>query len=181
MDPREEEFNPYAAPRVSDTQPESLEPELIVMYDNAGFWLRFAALLIDEIILVIVAQVLVQGARMVGVRQLEVDPNQPPNADQLLELMGAQVGLSLAVFAISLAYYVSMESSSWQGTLGKMAVGIKVTTLEGRRISVANALGRNLAKILSRLTCAIGYIMAGFTEKKQALHDILASTLVVKK
>jgi len=74
-----------------------------------------------------------------------------------------------------------MESSKFSGTLGKMAIGIKVTDMEGNRISFARATGRYFARIVTNLTMLIGYIMAGFTEKKQALHDILANCLVVRK
>ena len=78
-------------------------------------------------------------------------------------------------------YYALFESSKYGGTLGKMAVGIKVTDIEGRRVSFARATGRYFARIVTNMTLLIGYIMAGFTEKKQALHDILANCLVVKK
>jgi uncharacterized RDD family membrane protein YckC len=62
-----------------------------------------------------------------------------------------------------------------------MAIGIKVTDLNGNRISFGRATGRYFAKILSGMILMIGYIMAGFTEKKQALHDMIASCLVVMK
>ena len=74
-----------------------------------------------------------------------------------------------------------LESSANQATVGKMALGIQVTDLQGNRISFGRALGRTLAKILSGLILLIGYIMAAFTEKKQGLHDMIAGTLVVKK
>ena len=67
-------------------------------------------------------------------------------------------------------------------TVGKMALGIQVTDLEGNRISFGKALsGRNLAKIISALIFYTVSIMAAFTAKKQALHDMIAGTLVVKK
>ena len=75
-------------------------------------------------------------------------------------------------------YEAGLESSSKQATLGKMAMGLKVTDLVGRRISFARATGRHFAKILSGMILLIGYIMAGFTERKQALHDMIAGTLV---
>ena len=75
-------------------------------------------------------------------------------------------------------YEAVMESSSKQATLGKMALGLKVTDLEGRRISFARATGRHFAKLLSGMILLVGYIMAGFTERKQALHDMIAGTLV---
>jgi uncharacterized RDD family membrane protein YckC len=74
-----------------------------------------------------------------------------------------------------------MESSAWQGTLGKKALGLTVTDLEGRRISFGRATGRYFAKIISTLILCIGYMMAGFTERKQALHDMIAGTLVLRK
>jgi uncharacterized RDD family membrane protein YckC len=74
-----------------------------------------------------------------------------------------------------------MESSSWQATLGKKAVGIVVTDLDGNRISFARAFGRYFAKLISLITLCIGYMMAGFTEKKQCLHDMICGTLVVKR
>jgi len=74
-----------------------------------------------------------------------------------------------------------MESSSRQGTLGKMAVGIKVSDMQGNRISFARATGRFFGKIISKIILYIGFIMAGFTEKKQALYDIISDCLVVKK
>ena len=69
---------------------------------------------------------------------------------------------------------------SSQATLGKMALGLKVTDVHGRRLTFGNALGRSLAKILSGLILAIGYIMAAFDDRKQGLHDKMASTLVMK-
>lgn len=78
-------------------------------------------------------------------------------------------------------YYALMESSEKQATVGKLAMGIKVTDMQGNRLSFGQATGRHFAKIISGLTLLIGYIMAGFTEKKQALHDIIVNCLVVKK
>jgi uncharacterized RDD family membrane protein YckC len=75
-----------------------------------------------------------------------------------------------------------MESSSWQATLGKKALDLAVTDLEGQRITFGRATGRHFAKIISGLIpLGIGYIIAGFTEKKQAVHDLIASCLVVRK
>jgi uncharacterized RDD family membrane protein YckC len=77
-------------------------------------------------------------------------------------------------------YEASMESSSKQATVGKMALGLKVTDEGGQKISFARASARYFGKILSRITLFIGYIMAGFTARKQALHDMIAGTLVVR-
>lgn len=78
-----------------------------------------------------------------------------------------------------LAYKVVLEAGQRQATLGKRAMGIKVTDLQGRRISTGRAFGRSCGSILSGLLLCLGFVMAGFTKKRQALHDVLASTLVV--
>lgn len=78
-------------------------------------------------------------------------------------------------------YFALMESSAYQGTLGKMALGIRVTDLDGGQIDFGRATGRYFAKILSFITLMIGYIMAAFTGKKQALHDIIAGTVVLMR
>jgi uncharacterized RDD family membrane protein YckC len=82
--------------------------------------------------------------------------------------------------ALSWLYYALMESSAKQATLGKMALGIRVTDLDGNRIGFGKATGRYFAKILSALILGIGFLMVAFTQRKQGLHDILAGTLVVR-
>lgn len=89
-------------------------------------------------------------------------------------ILGAIVGT-----VISWLYYALLESSEKQATLGKQALGIVVTDLNGSPISFARATGRYFAKYLSAIILLIGYIMAAFTEKKQALHDMIAGTLVM--
>ena len=86
----------------------------------------------------------------------------------------------LITLAIQFVYFAYLESSEKQATVGKMVLGLKVTDLNGQRISFARAAGRFLGKFLSSMILGIGYIMAGFTEKKQGLHDMIAGTLVVR-
>jgi uncharacterized RDD family membrane protein YckC len=186
MDHREEpEFNPYAAPRVYDSEYVPAEPELFRVHDVAGFWHRFAAWLLDIILIGFVRVFAIVMLAAAGVKivlpNFTMDPRQPPTLDEAIhQIMFALVDGGIMAI-VHIAYFTSMESSRWQGTFGKMAVGIKVTTLEGRRISVPTALGRNVSKLLSGLICYIGYIMAAFTARKQALHDLLASTIVVRR
>jgi uncharacterized RDD family membrane protein YckC len=78
-------------------------------------------------------------------------------------------------------YEAFLLSSEWQATVGKRAMSIMVTGLDGKRISFARATGRHFAKWISTLLLCVGYIMAAFTTKKQALHDIIAETLVVQR
>ncbi|MBM3325864.1 MAG: RDD family protein [Calditrichaeota bacterium] len=84
-------------------------------------------------------------------------------------------------FIIGWLYCAILESSNWQATIGKRAVGIYVTDVNRNRITFGRATGRNFAKIVSWIILCIGYFMAGWTLKKQALHDMLAGTLVLRK
>lgn len=143
--------------------------------DYAGFWLRFCALLIDQIICVVPFAII---GFIIGVSnpQAFTPGAQPSGAAAGLEGM-----LRIVEVVVGWLYYSLQESSARQATLGKLAVGIKVTDLDGQRISFGRATGRYFGKILSGCLLGIGYIMAAFTEKKQALHDQIASTLVVRK
>ena len=86
------------------------------------------------------------------------------------------------IFVVSWLYYALSESSSWQATLGKKILNLKVTDISGQPISFGRASGRYFAKIITgMIPLMIGYIMAGFTEKKQAIHDMIASCLVLRK
>jgi uncharacterized RDD family membrane protein YckC len=143
----------------------------------AGFWRRFWAYCIDNIIVVIAG--IGAGAVIAFILRINV------------ALRGRSLGSSKQTWAfflflivselISWLYWAFMESSPTQATLGKMALGIEVTDLKGSRLSFARATGRFFGKIISRIILYIGFMMAGWTEKKQALHDIMAGTLVVRK
>jgi uncharacterized RDD family membrane protein YckC len=138
----------------------------------AGFWVRVVAAIVDHVILrVVVAPVslifggLGMASRMTGLPHRGIG------------LLGSGVTVILLLFG-SWLYEAFMESSSYQATLGKMIFGMKVTDLSGNRISFERATGRHFAKYLSGIILGIGYIMVGFTDRKQGLHDILAGTLV---
>ncbi len=144
----------------------------------AGFWLRFLAHIIDNFVLSFVAGMifavfLFLGAAAGSTRRGDFGPG--------LEFFAFVFPLILGLLALQWLYYAFLESSEWQATLGKKLLGITVTDLAGNRISFARATGRYFGKILSGIILMIGYIMAGFTERKQALHDILAGTLVLRR
>ena len=90
----------------------------------------------------------------------------------------SDVNFSMLVFAA--AYEIGMTASSCQATLGKMAFGLKVVDAEGRRLSVHRSVGRYLAKLLSLLPLAAGYLMIAVTDRKRGLHDMIGGTLVVR-
>jgi uncharacterized RDD family membrane protein YckC len=78
-------------------------------------------------------------------------------------------------------YYALMESSKYQATLGKIAMGIKVVNKNNQPLDFSKALLRNLSKLLSAFILGIGYIMIIFDDRKQGLHDKIADTFVVKQ
>ena len=152
---------------------------------HAGFWLRFVAYVIDSILSGIVfGALLLMGIAIVGFSSLKnlVQGSESPDeffAPEVIAIILLIAGVFLIMHWI---YFAWMESSSNQGTLGKMALGLIVTDLYGNRITFARASGRFFAKIITGLIpFFIGYILAGITEKKQALHDMIASCLVLRK
>jgi len=140
----------------------------------AGFWRRFAAYVIDYIlILILILFVVIIVASIFDFMGFMV--GMAGGGESGGEAVG--FGIVLVIFWL---YWAVMESSSKQATLGKMALGIIVTDLEGNRISFGRATERYLAKIISGFIL-IGFIMVGFTARKQGLHDIIAGCVVVKK
>jgi uncharacterized RDD family membrane protein YckC len=94
-------------------------------------------------------------------------------------LVAGQGVLMLTGLVIGWLYFALQESSAAQATLGKRAMALKVTDDYGRRIGFGRASGRFFGKIISGVILFIGYALAGWTARKQALHDMLAGTLVV--
>lgn len=153
--------------------------------EYAGFWWRFLAYIIDDLIIGAVSWIFalpilaVFGVSMYSLKEAGMDTD---NAELLvLPIILAASSIGIIAMVLQWLYFALMESSKHQGTLGKIVLKIKVTDLEGKRVSFARATGRYFGKILSGMIMYIGYIMAGFTEKKQALHDMLASCLVIKE
>jgi len=160
-------------------------PQTHVTY--AGFWKRFAAYLIDEIILGVVALIIIVPMFMImglgTIMSFEDYENYEYN-ESFIGLIFALIAAYMFVVCLLVIakwlYYAMMESRKG-ATLGKMVLNIKVTDMNGNPISFGRASGRYFGKILSVLTLCIGYIIAGFSQQKQALHDMLAKTLVVNK
>lgn len=130
----------------------------------AGFWKCLLAYIIDLIPLIIISLLLA-----IGSGQDLMDANAEPTFG-FSDILGVFIGV---------AYFAGFESSSWQATPGKRALGMIVVDTNGARISFGKAVGRYFAKILSGLILLIGYIMIAFTERKQGLHDLMLGTLVV--
>ena len=84
-------------------------------------------------------------------------------------------------FYVIFIYWILLEASVWQASLGKRIMGLQVVTADGSKPTIYQCAARNLLKILSGITLFIGFMMAGWTDKKQSLHDMIPQMLVVKK
>jgi len=149
---------------------------------QAGFLRRWAALFLDQLILssafyaVVIVVFLLAG--MTGA----VTPLDLPEAEDPSTWLTLVYPVMVLLYYVGAGfYYARMESSRHQATVGKMALGIKVVDVHGARLSFTHALGRWFAAALSYLTLYIGFLMAAFTQNKQALHDLVAGTLVVDR
>ena len=145
---------------------------------HAGFWRRFAAYVIDMLILGAAAFVLYMLFVFVVI--------VPAAASGGRHVNDAAVGASMLLFWLAFIvaqwlYFALCESSAWQATPGKMALNLCVTDTYGRRIGFGQATGRYFGKILSSFIFDIGFMMAGWTARKQALHDLMASCCVVRR
>lgn len=141
-----------------------------------GFWRRLVAYFIDGILVYIIA---FGAAAALGYAlgvQIDVLGRFHGRVRPRLDVVRF-----LLVTMISWLYWAGLESSQKQATLGKRALGLKVTDMQGEPISFGRATGRYFGKYLSPLILGIGFLMAGWTAKKQALHDLMAGTLVVKR
>lgn len=171
--------SPYAPPSAALTSDEAFYGGGEVVY--AGFWKRVAAYMIDAMVIGVATQIvqLVVMGVFFGISASSMSNPETMFASGTGILF--VLALYLVPLAMNAAYYAAFHASSKQATLGKMAVGIKVVRTDGTRISLARGVGRFFASILSSLTIGIGFLMAAFTDRKQALHDMICDTLVVDK
>ncbi len=133
---------------------ESIFPAREVKYTT--FWNRFVACFIDQFMVFMTWYV-------VGL------------------MLGGSALAGLIDLVIAFLYNPLMEASPRQATLGKTGMRIKVTDMEGRRITYGQAFGRHFGKLLSAAIVFVGFFMMLWTNKKQTLHDRLAGTVVVSE
>ena len=146
----------------------------------AGFWRRLGAVLIDFALLAAAMAALGWLGLPVYQRHVSAVGMADGSFSASFRVVYNPLGMVIGVLLWWL-YFALLESSRLQATLGKLALGIKVTNLDGGRIGFGRATGRTIAKYLSAAILLIGFIMAGFTRRKQALHDYIAGTLVVDR
>ncbi len=140
----------------------SVAAPMIVRY--GGFWIRLVASVIDSFVLGMGLGLL---DAVTGLDFFASDPDQ---------ISWLAIAVQLAVYWL---YEAGLTASPLCGTLGKRAVGLRVVTEQGERISFARSTGRYLAKFVSALLLLVGFLMVAFTERKRGLHDMMAGTLVI--
>jgi uncharacterized RDD family membrane protein YckC len=163
---------PGPEPGLAATAPPAVRRSVVY----AGFWLRAVAYAIDSALigfpfgLVVIAPLVARGAI-------------PENNPWILFTGETRQIVAIRLLAVmaSWLYFASFESSAWQATPGKRLIRLAVTDLKGHRISFARASGRYFGKLLSGTLFFIGFLIAGITPHKQALHDLLASCLVLRR
>jgi len=144
----------------------------------AGFWIRFVARVIDGVLLAVVGWIIrMPLALMIGTSvALPRDPGAALGAlPLLLGLGGLMALLQIAIAVAYEAYFVSTRG----GTIGKLALGLKIIRADGSPVPVGLAAGRYFAQWISAIILFIGYIMAGFDPEKRALHDRICDTRVI--
>ncbi|EKE25781.1 MAG: rdd [uncultured bacterium] len=138
----------------TSSAPDASQAGQATAVEYAGFWVRFAAALVDGLILIIPVAI----ANVIFAKTL-----------------GGQFAGTISMWA-----YAIYMLNTRQATFGKMALGIKVISVDGKNATVGKlALREIVGKILNFLTLYIGFIMVAFTAKKQGLHDMIAGTVVV--
>lgn len=173
IDPDDPRLSPLPADTPAAAVPGTMVP--------AGLVLRAVAWLIDGLVLLIpLALWSVFVDKTTGFDQAAWSQTQNPTPAQTRELFHYLLILQTGVFFIHGIYHSILESSAWQATIGKRAMGIRVTDEHGARISFGRAVARHFARILCELTLFIGYLMILFNERGQGLHDRIAGTLVVR-
>jgi uncharacterized RDD family membrane protein YckC len=174
-------FSAAAAP----ARPMSSQAVAAPRVEYGGFWLRFLAYLIDSAVIAIgVFLVAIPLVFLTGLGTLlsQIHPEEDLNDAGVWVILAVIFLFATVALAVTWLYHALMESSEWQATVGKKALGLVVTDMAGRRVSFGRATGRHFAKIVTNMVpLFIGYIMAGFTAQKQALHDMIAGCLILRR
>jgi uncharacterized RDD family membrane protein YckC len=145
---------------VSQTPPEDLDLGGGAELEYAGFWSRVAALIVDYAIVTILGLALLIAAASAGAGTVAI--------------------ANIVYLLVAILYWPLLECSERQATLGKQLLGLQVVDANGARLTFVRSLLRNLAKIISSLPLGLGYVLAAFTPRKQALHDVITKCLVVR-
>jgi uncharacterized RDD family membrane protein YckC len=147
-----------------------------------GFWIRVAAYVIDGLLVSVVTLPIFFLTIFPSVASVihQAETNQEPGPEVVAALIGSIGFFALIAFCGHWLYEALLTSSSWQGTVGKRILRLKVTDDRGNRIGFGRATARFFAKILSGWIMYVGFIMVAFMERKRGLHDVICGTQVLR-
>jgi uncharacterized RDD family membrane protein YckC len=175
---------PAPAPDIYAPPPLQQPQATTSSFDYASFWQRFGAWVIDLIVLMIpsmIATYFLGGVEAYRHFMEQIQAGSDMSA-ALREYSAATESSQVASLVITFLYYVLCEASKWQATPGKLALRLRVTDIHGQRLTIARAAARNivrLAGLIIGLIPIVCYLAVAWTQRKQGLHDLMASTLVL--
>ncbi len=158
----------FATPIQSQAiEPVAMPQPLVVQSGYAGFWLRYLAFVVDIVILFIVVNLI----RIIFFKFVFAEIYGQP--------IGPIILFQVTILLVYLGYFIIFTYKQ-QATIGKKLLGLRVVAEDGSRLSLGKIIFREtIGKILSLVILGIGYFMAGFTVKKQALHDKMVGSVVI--
>lgn len=163
--------------------PPPAPPSAAALADYATFWQRFAAWLLDYLILGVIGALIAVPMHAYEILQQVVDAmRESADAAVMNQYAAALRSFSLVLVVLGFVYYVAFEASKWQATPGKLALRLRVCDLDGQRLTLGRSAARNGVRLLNAVTSLIPficYIAVAWTARKQGLHDLLAKTLVL--
>ncbi len=143
--------------------------------EYAGFWIRLVAKILDSLIIgSTFAAIIFLHLALIGGFKLTITPEE-------MQSMDKSVGLLFIFLWLLGAFHPVYFLGKYAATPGKMLLGLKVIRSNGEQVTYLRAFCRLLSEGLNNMIFCIGYIMAGFTEEKTSLHDIICDTRVIKK
>lgn len=168
----------------------------MIEFKYAGFWKRFLAHLIDQILIGFISSVIlipIFAAFGFGIFSqfnklndhefrnvtFQINEFDNPSVAEISVMLFIIFFLVVILNIINWLYYALMESSQKQATVGKIILNLQVTDLSGSRISFGRATGRYFAKIISGLLFGIGYLIMLFSQRKQTLHDMISGCIII--
>jgi uncharacterized RDD family membrane protein YckC len=175
-----------SVPPAFSTSPAAPLPSttILALEDYSGFWKRFAAWVIDYLILLIPMSIIAlnMGATAAFEHLITALQSGTAATTAAAEYVASARPATLIALVVGYIYYVIFECSKWQATPGKLALGLRVTDLEGGRLSLGRSLVRNAVRLVNALSALIPlicYLAVAWTPRKQGFHDMIAKTLVL--
>jgi uncharacterized RDD family membrane protein YckC len=178
---------PAAAPASDVYAPPPLQPQATTAsFDYASFWQRFGAWLVDLFVLAVPSMIAMYFLGGIDAYKHLMEQMQSSGGSDMsaaiLEYAAATQSSTIAALIITFLYYMLFEASKWQATPGKLALRLRVTDIHGERITLARSAARNVVRLsglIYGLIPVICYITVAWTQRKQGLHDMMASTFVL--